>query len=432
LIFKGSVIILVLLLFSTFLFGQGIFNAVDPFENENPPDPPPDPVSIIIGQDSLCAGDSASYYIDAPIIDSCIWAIDGNQVSSDGCEISIIWNDPGEFLLTVTYVYPSGGSTVKDTLEILVLDVPGQPGSITGDTAVCENTIHTYTTTVGIHDSCEWKVNGIIMPANQPVLNYTFGSQGFYLFEVRAYNDCGFSDYRTLAVQAAGAAPDPPGPVSGAENTCEDYTESYTTSVGPGETCEWRINNVIQPDTGTTLNVTWAESGEQLLEVRAVSMCGTGNPAYQEVFVDFFPDVDLGPDTTILQGHALVLDAGNSGASYLWNTGDTTRQITVTVAGTYSVTATTSCSNDFDLIEVTVLVSLTEIAPEQEITLTNNGQEIHILGNVKVNRVSIFASDGRLVLTAINKKVFMLPVPGIYLMVIESEAGTISEKVFVR
>src|SRR5690606_897204 len=47
-------------------------------------------------------------------------------------------------------------------------------------------------------------------------------------------------------------------------------------------------------------------------------------------------------DTTICVAHALTLDAGNPGCSYLWSTGATTRSITLNDApGSYEVTVTT-------------------------------------------------------------------------------------------
>jgi PKD repeat protein len=48
--------------------------------------------------------------------------------------------------------------------------------------------------------------------------------------------------------------------------------------------------------------------------------------------------VNLGADTTICEGGNLTLDAGNSGAAYLWSTGATTQQIVATTEGEYSVT----------------------------------------------------------------------------------------------
>lgn len=52
------------------------------------------------------------------------------------------------------------------------------------------------------------------------------------------------------------------------------------------------------------------------------------------------PDLDLGNDTTLCTGDELLLNVAQAGASYLWNTGADTPDITVSIAGTYSVTLT--------------------------------------------------------------------------------------------
>lgn len=53
------------------------------------------------------------------------------------------------------------------------------------------------------------------------------------------------------------------------------------------------------------------------------------------------PVVDLGPDVVICQGESHTFDAGfNPDYTYLWNTGETSHQITVSTTGYYSVSVT--------------------------------------------------------------------------------------------
>lgn len=67
------------------------------------------------------------------------------------------------------------------------------------------------------------------------------------------------------------------------------------------------------------------------------------------------PVVNLGPNLTICESDSLVLDAGNVGSTFLWNTGATSQTILVNSAGNYSVTVTNSqgCSatDSFTLLE---------------------------------------------------------------------------------
>src|SRR5690606_26118791 len=50
--------------------------------------------------------------------------------------------------------------------------------------------------------------------------------------------------------------------------------------------------------------------------------------------------VSLGPDTGTCIGTPILLDAGNSGLQFLWNTGDTTQTLGTTITGNYSVEVT--------------------------------------------------------------------------------------------
>lgn len=52
------------------------------------------------------------------------------------------------------------------------------------------------------------------------------------------------------------------------------------------------------------------------------------------------PEVDLGPDTAVCEGGLVLLDAGDDGDEYYWNTSETTRTINVDDGGSYHVLVT--------------------------------------------------------------------------------------------
>ncbi len=64
------------------------------------------------------------------------------------------------------------------------------------------------------------------------------------------------------------------------------------------------------------------------------------------------PQVFIGVDTTICSTIPLTLDAGNPGASYLWNTGETTQSITVNAAGLYWVLVHENGCQNADSIKI--------------------------------------------------------------------------------
>lgn len=69
------------------------------------------------------------------------------------------------------------------------------------------------------------------------------------------------------------------------------------------------------------------------------------------------PVVNLGPNDTVCYSPTLYLDAGNPGATYMWNTGDTTQRIQLHDSGTYtySVVVTKYCTADTAYKTVDVL-----------------------------------------------------------------------------
>ncbi|MEQ8908143.1 MAG: gliding motility-associated C-terminal domain-containing protein [Vicingaceae bacterium] len=63
------------------------------------------------------------------------------------------------------------------------------------------------------------------------------------------------------------------------------------------------------------------------------------------------PLLNLGKDTTICEGSALMLSTNNEEIAY-WNTGDTSASITVNQAGIYSAIVPSACGSVFDTIQI--------------------------------------------------------------------------------
>lgn len=330
------------------------------------PPAPPGQEALLTGPTSACLGDISAYSVDVPIACSCQWTINSVTQTETGPTLAVTWTQPGQQTVSVVFVCAGGQPSDPQSVSVIVFETPGQPQPIAGDEYVCAFTYHTYSTVISPFDSCEWTVNGVIQPGYTSSITYSFSGAGVYLFAVTAFNPCGTSTARTLEVTAQGSAPAPPTPIQGAGESCIAETETYTTTVGPGESCLWWIDGTLQSSTTTTLEVNWDEWGNHLIEARAVSDCGTGNPALKNVLVLYHPVVFLGNDTTIMQGQTLILDAGNPGSDYLWSTGETTQTLLVNVTGTYSVNVSNFCGADADTIDVTVFVGLNEFADKND------------------------------------------------------------------
>ncbi|MCX6232249.1 MAG: gliding motility-associated C-terminal domain-containing protein [Bacteroidetes bacterium] len=101
----------------------------------------------------------------------------------------------------------------------------------------------------------------------------------------------------------------------------------------PGSSYNWSTGQTSQ-----TINV--SVSGTYSVKVTNSNGCISRDTIIVNLLSK--PLVNLGNDTSICQGSSLILNAGNSGCSYFWNTGQTTQSNTITTSGTYAVTVTNS------------------------------------------------------------------------------------------
>ncbi|HQW05831.1 MAG: gliding motility-associated C-terminal domain-containing protein [Flavobacteriales bacterium] len=77
------------------------------------------------------------------------------------------------------------------------------------------------------------------------------------------------------------------------------------------------------------------------------------------------PSVQLGVDTTLCEGQALVLDAGNPGSTFAWSNGSTARTLTVRQPGTYAVQVDNGSCSRSDAITVQFNPSPARLAARQ-------------------------------------------------------------------
>ncbi|MBX3253681.1 MAG: PKD domain-containing protein [Chitinophagaceae bacterium] len=135
-------------------------------------------------------------------------------------------------------------------------------------------------------------------------------------------------------------------PVSLGNDTTICSGSSLTLDAGyPGATYTWTTgaaSQTINAAAAGTYGVTVNHNG-----------C-TGSDEIELAVMDMPTSVNLGNDTTVCFSSALVLDAGNAGASYAWSTGETTQTITASASGTYFVTVSGCGVDIYDEIVVTM------------------------------------------------------------------------------
>jgi hypothetical protein len=122
---------------------------------------------------------------------------------------------------------------------------------------------------------------------------------------------------------------------------CQNSTprEYSTTGQANATNFEWKL----EPSNAGLLNANWTLCtvqwdsdfhGIASLSVKQLTSCGTS--AYSTpltIQLNPLPIVNLGADQIVPANASVVLDAGNPGATYLWNTGETTSSISVDSTG---------------------------------------------------------------------------------------------------
>jgi hypothetical protein len=89
-----------------------------------------------------------------------------------------------------------------------------------------------------------------------------------------------------------------------------------------------------------TQSIIATASGNYFVRVTNTNGCFKSDTI--NITINPLPVVNLGRDTSICTGSSVMLDAGNAGATYLWNNGSTTRTINVNQGGSYNVSVTNS------------------------------------------------------------------------------------------
>jgi len=290
---------------------------------------------------------------------------------------------------------------------LTILSVPGKTDTPTGDTDLCMNpggTIYSVSPSPG--NTYEW----VIEPssagttesdADTAVVVWDEVYTGLVTIKARAINLCGegeFSDMLEVAVHAL------PAVNLGDDEVLCGVIEYELDAGNEGSTYLWSTDETTQTITATGSGVTpfWVqvtnENGCAESDTITLSFAST-------------PEVNLGQDTIICHNESLEVDAGNTGSTYLWSTGETTQKITISAEeyeyGNYDfsceVTTTDGCSNSSQInVEIKDCTGIDEFETGLGIDIypnPNHGNfslEINNAGNKTVN-IKVVSVTGKLV-----------------------------------
>lgn len=137
----------------------------------------------------------------------------------------------------------------------------------------------------------------------------------------------------------------------------QSFNATLTTPV-VGTTYRWENKSHLTISNTPSVNYTFSQSGADTIYLVTTF---PGCPEYDTTLTFYIynnPEtiLDLGPNTiSMCEGETVDFNASVSGAtSYLWNTNATTANITVSTAGSYSVSVTNSCGTGRDTVNVNI------------------------------------------------------------------------------
>jgi hypothetical protein len=129
------------------------------------------------------------------------------------------------------------------------------------------------------------------------------------------------------------------------------------------------------------------------------------------------PVVNLGEDIILSPGETCSLDAGNTGSSYLWSTGETSQTITVDTSGLFYVFVTNQfgCTGE-DYINVSIAGHITYTGSQEIKIFPNPARSIVYIdpGKEKPEKIIIYNSTGQPVKSCIPVQgIIKMEVPGL-------------------
>lgn len=269
----------------------------------------PLPEVTINGLTDICSGQQVSLFAMSPTAIQFNWPMSGQQGQ-------LITVNPSTTTLYTVMVTDDNGCTNTASTTINVQSVPTP--YLNGPTVICQGETATYTISGGT--SYLWN-NG----STATTLNATQAGQ----YSVTAFNTygCSASASTTLTVNAL-----PDVDITPDTAICQGSSVLLEVEAPVGCTYQWSNGSRRSYITATAAGI---------YTVTVTNSNGCSTIRSTEVTIHALPQVTISGITRFCDGESTTLTAtGDAGNSYLWNNGVTNAPITISSAGTYSVTAT--------------------------------------------------------------------------------------------
>ena len=286
------------------------------------------------GGTTVCIGGGSGGTATATPVGGAPWTFDWGyrtvsggsitHISSGGSSIAINASNypgPGAYLLVATVTGSCGTPLVSNEVPVTVFDVPAPPSvSASGASTFCAGGSVTLTAPAGF--TYLWS-NAATTQA------ITVSTAGSYTVRVSDANGC--SAVSAANVVTVNPLPTPSITAGGPTTFCADASVTLTSSSGA---------SYLWSDGATTQAITVSAGGNYSVTVTDANGCSGTSPSFV-VTVNPLPTpaITAGGPTTFCAGGSVVLTSSPA-SLYLWSTGATTRAITATAAGDYSVRVT--------------------------------------------------------------------------------------------
>lgn len=277
----------------------------------------------ITGSNSLCEGSTSTYSI-SPVsgATSYSWSATNGTVSGSGTSVSVTWGNSSSGVVRVASVGLCGTSSMR-TMNVSLIDIPGQPGVISGSPAPCEGSTETYSITpVPGASFYDWTISNGVLSGSGTTVSVTWNNGSSGIVRVAAENSCGTSANSTLNVSLASPPPQP-GSISGNTNPCAGTTLTYSIAPVVGvNNYSWMCTGGTVSGNGTSASVTWLNGGSGNIRVASIGACGAGAFTILNVTVNTAPNqpgIITGDDTVCTGTTSVYSISPVVGAnSYIW------------------------------------------------------------------------------------------------------------------
>jgi len=318
-----------------------------------------------------------------------------------------------------------------DAVEILY--TPVNANFVASNTLPCTGTgVNFSDASAGNPTSWQWSFSGG-SPASSTQQNpqgIIYNTPGMYDVTLTVSDGTTTSTLTRQAYIQAFGNPDAPSQPTGDSAFCRGVVQSEYTTTGAANATDYEW--VLNPVESGTLNTTWNMAtvawnpqfyGIATLRVRQHTPCGLSEwSEARTVEIAYQPLVNLGNDTLVPAFAKVILDAGNPGCSYLWNTGETTQTIIADTTGfgagtrTYSVIVTSpgGCIHS-DTISITFSIEAGSLEHDKDPVWVypNPAREYVNFKLAEPSQVFIFSFDGKLIdAFTTNKTYFRWENPG--------------------